>query len=25
VDEVIKAYVEGRIDDPCFYMPGHKV
>jgi predicted Fe-Mo cluster-binding NifX family protein len=24
VDEVMKAYIEGRIDDPCFFMPGHK-
>ncbi len=24
VDEVIKAHIDGRLDDPCFYMPGHK-
>jgi predicted Fe-Mo cluster-binding NifX family protein len=25
VDEVIKAHIDGRLDDPCFFMPGHKV
>jgi predicted Fe-Mo cluster-binding NifX family protein len=24
VDEIIRAYIEGRLDDPCFFMPGHK-
>jgi predicted Fe-Mo cluster-binding NifX family protein len=24
VDEVIKAHIDGRIDDPCFFMPGYK-
>jgi predicted Fe-Mo cluster-binding NifX family protein len=24
VDEIISAYVDGRLDDPCFFMPGHK-
>lgn len=24
VDEIIKAYIDGRLDDPCFFMPGHK-
>jgi predicted Fe-Mo cluster-binding NifX family protein len=24
VDEVIKAHMDGRLDDPCFFMPGHK-
>jgi predicted Fe-Mo cluster-binding NifX family protein len=24
VDEVIKAHIDGRLDDPCFFMPGHK-
>jgi len=25
VDEVIQAHVDGRLDDPCFFMPGYKV
>ena len=24
VDEVIKAHIDDRLDDPCFFMPGHK-
>ena len=24
VDEVIKAHIDGRLDNPCFFMPGHK-
>ena len=24
VDEVIKAHFDGRLDDPCFFMPGYK-
>jgi hypothetical protein len=24
VDEIISAYIDGRLDDPCFFMPGHK-
>jgi predicted Fe-Mo cluster-binding NifX family protein len=24
VDEIIKAYIDDRLDDPCFFMPGHK-
>jgi predicted Fe-Mo cluster-binding NifX family protein len=24
VDEVIKAHCDGRLDDPCFFMPGYK-
>jgi predicted Fe-Mo cluster-binding NifX family protein len=24
VDEVIKAHIEDRLDDPCFFMPGYK-
>ena len=24
IDEVIKAHIDGRLDDPCFFMPGHK-
>ena len=23
-DEVIKAHIDGRIDEPCFFMPGYK-
>ena len=23
VEEVIKAYIDNRLDDPCFLMPGH--
>ena len=24
VDEVLKAHIDGRLDDPCFFMPGRK-
>ena len=24
VDEVIKAHIDGRLDDPCFFIPGRK-
>jgi predicted Fe-Mo cluster-binding NifX family protein len=24
VDEVIKAHIDGRLNDPCFFMPGYK-
>ncbi|MGD2037522.1 MAG: NifB/NifX family molybdenum-iron cluster-binding protein [Desulfobacterales bacterium] len=24
VDEIISAFIDGRLDDPCFFMPGHK-
>ena len=24
VEEVIKAHFDGRLDDPCFFMPGYK-
>jgi predicted Fe-Mo cluster-binding NifX family protein len=24
VDEVLKAHIDDRLDDPCFFMPGHK-
>ena len=24
VDEVISAHIDGRLDDPCFFMPGYK-
>lgn len=24
VDEVIQAHIDGRLDDPCFFMPGYK-
>jgi len=24
VDEVIDAHFDGRLDDPCFFMPGYK-
>jgi predicted Fe-Mo cluster-binding NifX family protein len=24
VDEVIKAHIDDRLDNPCFFMPGHK-
>jgi len=24
VDEVVKAHIDGRPDDPCFFMPGYK-
>jgi predicted Fe-Mo cluster-binding NifX family protein len=24
VNEVIKAHIDGRLDDPCFFMPGYK-
>jgi predicted Fe-Mo cluster-binding NifX family protein len=24
VDEVIKAHFDGRLDDPCFFMPGYR-
>lgn len=24
VDEIIKAHIDGRLDDPCFFMPGYK-
>jgi predicted Fe-Mo cluster-binding NifX family protein len=24
INEVIKAHIEGRLDDPCFFMPGYK-
>jgi predicted Fe-Mo cluster-binding NifX family protein len=24
VDAVIKAHIDGRLDDPCFFMPGYK-
>ena len=24
VDEVIKAHIDGRLNDPSFFMPGHK-
>ena len=24
VDEVLKAHINGRLNDPCFFMPGHK-
>ena len=25
IDEVLKAHCDGRLDDPCFFMPGYKV
>jgi predicted Fe-Mo cluster-binding NifX family protein len=24
VEEVINAHIDGRLDDPCFFMPGYK-
>jgi predicted Fe-Mo cluster-binding NifX family protein len=24
VNEVIKAHIDGRLDDPCFFMPGYR-
>jgi len=24
VDEVVTAHCDGRLDDPCFFMPGYK-
>ena len=24
IDEVLKAHCDGRLDDPCFFMPGYK-